>query len=131
MIGFIGGGKMAEALIKGIVAQGNTNIFVAEILEDRRRYLETTYGIKTTAFNKSVAATCATLILAVKPQDMAAVLDEVADEITEDRVVVSVAAALTLEFFQRRLKTKKIVRVMPNTPVFVKEGMTALAFNEA
>ena len=130
MIGFIGGGKMAEALIKGIIAQGNRNIFVSELLTDRRHYLETTYGIKTTACNKNVASTCATLILAVKPQDMAAVLDEVANEITEDRIVISIAAALTIDFFKNRLKTQKIVRVMPNTPVFAQEGMTALAFSD-
>ncbi len=130
MIGFIGGGKMAEALIKGIIAQGNRNIFVSEIVADRQHYLETTYGIKTTASNKNVAATCSTLILAVKPQDMATVLDEIAQTITADKTVVSIAAALTLEFFQQRLKTQKIVRVMPNTPVLVQEGVTALAFSD-
>ncbi len=130
MIGFIGGGKMAEALIKGIIAQGNRSLFVSEILEDRRRYLETTYGIKTTASNKDVAATCSTLILAVKPQDMVTVLDEIAQTVTADQTVVSIAAALTLEFFQQRLTTPKIVRVMPNTPVLVQEGMIALAFSD-
>lgn len=130
MIGFIGGGKMAEALIKGLITQGNRSLFVSEILADRRRYLETTYGIKTTADNKDVAATCSILILAVKPQDMATVLDEIAQTVTVDKTVVSIAAALTLEFFQQRLKTPKIVRVMPNTPVLVQEGMTALAFSD-
>jgi pyrroline-5-carboxylate reductase len=130
MIGLIGGGKMAEALIKGIIAQGNRSLFVSEILADRRRYLENTYSIKTTASNKDVAATCSTLILAVKPQDMTTILDEIAQTVTADQTVVSVAAALTLEFFQQRLTTPKIVRVMPNTPVLVQEGMTALAFSD-
>jgi pyrroline-5-carboxylate reductase len=130
MIGFIGGGKMAEALIKGIVTQGNKNIFVSELLENRRRYLETSYNVKTYGSNQEVAHTCQTLIIAVKPQDMPTVLDEIAHVITEDKIVISVAAGLTLNFFQKKLTTKKIVRAMPNTPVFVQEGMTALSFGE-
>lgn len=130
LIGFIGGGKMAEALIKGMGTQGNKNIVVSEILEERRQYLGTTYGIKTTQSNQEIASTCAVIILAVKPQNMATVLDEVADSITEDKIVVSIAAGITLEYLQKKLKTKKIVRVIPNTPALVQEGMTALSFNE-
>ncbi len=130
MIGFIGGGKMAEALIKGIITQGDSKIFVSEILEDRRRYLKAAYGIKTSAVNTEITKSCAIIILAVKPQDMNTVLDEIADSITKDKIVVSIAAGLTIEYFQNKLKTKKIVRAMPNTPVLEKEGMTALSFSK-
>ncbi len=131
MIGFIGGGKMAEALIKGITSQGNKNIIVSDFLEARRRHLETTYGITITESNKKVAAIGKIIILAVKPQDMATVLDEIADSITEEKIVVSIAAGLTIDYFQKRLMTKKIARVMPNTPVLEKEGMTAISFSKA
>lgn len=130
MIGFIGGGKMAEALIKGIVGQDSVSLYVSERLEERRRYLESSYKIKTTASNKDVAVACDTIILAVKPQDMTALLDEIADYIKEDKIVVSIVAGLTLAFFQQKLKTKKLVRVMPNIPVIVQEGMSALSFEE-
>lgn len=128
MIGFIGGGKMAEALIKGFIAQGDKDIFVSERLKERRHYLKTSYKIKTTESNKKIAATCKIIILAVKPQDMTTVLDEIVGSITEDKTVISIAAGITLDFFQQKLNTKKIVRAMPNTPVLVQEGLIALSF---
>ncbi|HKN19542.1 MAG TPA: NAD(P)-binding domain-containing protein, partial [Dissulfurispiraceae bacterium] len=121
MIGFIGGGKMAEALIKGITSKGNKNIFVSEPIEERRLYLESTYGIKASASNKEVADSCRVIILAVKPQNMAAVLAEIAASITGDKTVVSIAAGITLAFLEEKLKTRKLVRVMPNTPAIVQE----------
>ncbi len=130
MIGFIGGGKMAEALIKGIVTHGNKNIFVSERLETRRLFLEKAYDIKVTESNKKIADTGKIIILAVKPQDMIVLLDEIRDSITEDKIIISIAAGITLDFFQKNLHTKKIVRVMPNTPVLVQEGMIAMSFGE-
>lgn len=130
MTGFIGGGKMAEALMKGITSQGNRNIFVSEPLEERRRYLEATYGVKTSSSNKEVAEDCNIVILAIKPQNMAAVLDEIAGSVTEDKTVVSIAAGITLSFLQNKLKTKKLIRVMPNTPAIVQEGMSVLSLCE-
>lgn len=126
MIGFIGGGNMAEALIKGAVS----GLLVSEPREDRRKYLEQTYGIKTTESNKEVASSCNIIILAVKPQNMAAVLDEIADLITEDKTVVSIAAGITLSYLQSKLKTKKLIRVMPNTPAIVQEGMSVMSLCE-
>jgi len=133
MIGFIGGGNMAEAIIKGIRSQESgvrRDIFVSEPREDRRKYLESSYGIKTTLSNKEVAATCNIIILAVKPQNMAAVLDEISDLITEEKTVVSIAAGITLSFLQLKLKTKKLIRVMPNTPAIVQEGMSVMSLCE-
>jgi pyrroline-5-carboxylate reductase len=130
MTGFIGGGKMAEALIKGITGQGGKDIFVSEPLLERRRYLENSYGIRTTPSNKEVAESCGIIILAVKPQNMAAVLDEIADSIPEEKTVVSIAAGITLAFLQKKLKTRKLVRVMPNTPAIVQEGMSVLSLCE-
>ncbi len=130
MIGFIGGGKMAEALIKGITSKGNKNIFVSEPLEERRLYLKAAYGIKASASNKEVADACGIIILAVKPQNMAAVLDEIEASITGDKTVVSIAAGITLAFLQEKLKTGKLIRVMPNTPAIVQEGMSVLSLCE-
>lgn len=127
MIGFIGGGKMAEALIKGITLHGIKDILVSDFLEKRRSYLEATYNISVTALNKEVASTCNIIILAVKPQDIPLVLDEIAPDITQDKTVVSIAAGITIDFFQKKLATKKIIRVMPNTPVFVQEGMSIIS----
>ncbi|HXX57334.1 MAG TPA: pyrroline-5-carboxylate reductase [Thermodesulfovibrionales bacterium] len=130
MVGFIGGGYMAEALIKGMTSQGMRDIIVSEPREERRKHLEQSYGIKTTHVNRSVASSCAITILAVKPQNMAAVLDEIADVITEEKTVVSIAAGITLSFLQSKLKTKRLVRVMPNTPAMVQQGISVISLCE-
>jgi pyrroline-5-carboxylate reductase len=130
MIGFIGGGNMAEAIIKGIAAKHARNIMVSEPRDERRAYLEKTYSVKTTPRNKDVASNCDIIILAVKPQDMGSVLDELFDAVSEDKTVVSIAAGITLTFLLSRLKTKKIVRVMPNTPALIQEGMSVMSMCE-
>lgn len=130
MIGFIGGGNMAEALIKGLMAKGQAalrDILVSEPREERRGYLEKSYKVKTTASNREVAGACRVIILAVKPQTMADVLEEIGDRVTEDTTVVSIAAGITLAFLQSRLKTKRLLRVMPNTPALVQEGMSVIS----
>ncbi|MEW6738363.1 MAG: pyrroline-5-carboxylate reductase [Nitrospirota bacterium] len=133
MIGFIGGGNMAEALIKGAVSSQQSavsGLLVSEPREDRRKYLEQTYGVRTMSDNREVASSCNIIILAVKPQNMAVVLDEIADLITEDKTVVSIAAGITLSYLQSKLKTKKLIRVMPNTPAIVQEGMSVMSLCE-
>lgn len=133
MIGFIGGGKMAEAIIKGIrnhrleVAK---DIIASEPIEERRRYLEKNYDIKVTPSNSEVATKSNIIILAVKPQDMAQVLDEISGLVGEEKTVVSIAAGISLSYLQQRLKTKKLIRVMPNTPALVQEGMSVISLCE-
>ncbi|HYA12574.1 MAG TPA: pyrroline-5-carboxylate reductase [Thermodesulfovibrionales bacterium] len=130
MIGFIGGGNMAETIIKGIAAKYTGDIMVSEPRDERRAYLEKTYSVKATPRNKDVASNCDIIILAVKPQDMGSVLEELFDAVSEDKTVVSIAAGITLTFLLSRLKTKKIVRVMPNTPALIQEGMSVMSMCE-
>ncbi|NTU42090.1 MAG: pyrroline-5-carboxylate reductase [Nitrospirales bacterium] len=133
MIGFIGGGNMAEALIKGIVGSrqsANKGIIVSEPREDRRQYLEQTYGVKTTASNREAASAGGIIILAVKPQNMTDVLEEIKGDVTAEKTVVSIAAGITLSFLQSGLTTSRLIRVMPNTPALVQKGMTVLSLCE-
>jgi pyrroline-5-carboxylate reductase len=130
MIGFIGGGNMAEALIKGMVQAGMKDIIVSEPREDRRAYLEKTYSVKTTSDNKEIVKQSAIVILAVKPQNIDDVTSEVAPFVTGEKLVVSIAAGITLPYLTSRLATSKIVRVMPNTPALVQEGMSVLSMCE-
>lgn len=127
MIGFIGGGNMAGALIKGMTEKGMKEIIVSEPREERRNELQRLYGIKTTVSNREVIASCDIIILAVKPQNMEAVLDEIAGDVTEKKVVVSIAAGITLPYLSSKLKTELIIRVMPNTPALVQEGMSVMS----
>ena len=129
MIGFIGGGNMAEALIKGIAAKHGKDIIVSEPLADRRGYLEKTYRVKTTSDNKEVLKNCTAIILAVKPQNMAEVTAEISD-MTNDKLIVSIAAGIPISYLSSRLKTTKIIRVMPNTPALIQEGMSVMSMCE-
>jgi pyrroline-5-carboxylate reductase len=127
MIGFIGGGNMAEAMMKGMTAKGMRDVFVSEPREERRRELASKYGVKTTSSNRDVVSESDIIILAVKPQNMSSVLEEISQVVTEEKTVVSVAAGTTLSYLESKLKTKQLIRVMPNTPALVQEGMSVMS----
>ena len=129
-IGFIGGGNMAEAMIKGMTAQGMKDILVSEPTPEKREHLVMQYNVETTASNRDVTTACDMIILAVKPQIMEAVLSEIGDTITGDKTVMSIAAGITLTYLSSRLNTKKLIRVMPNTPALVQEGMSVMSLCE-
>jgi len=130
MIGFIGGGNMAEALIKGMTGRGMRDIAVSERRQGRRDYLKKTYGVQVMDDNRALAAMADIIVLAVKPQDMEGLLNEIADSVAEGKAVVSVAAGITLSYYQRRLRAKKIVRAMPNVAALEQEGMSVLSLCE-
>jgi pyrroline-5-carboxylate reductase len=130
MIGFIGGGNMAEAMIKGITLSGKKDIMVSELRAERRAYLESTYNVKATPDNKEVVKNCDIIILAVKPQNMDDVTGEIAGLITPEKLIISIAAGITLSYLSARLKTSQVIRVMPNTPALVQEGMSVLSLCE-
>jgi pyrroline-5-carboxylate reductase len=130
MIGFIGGGNMAEALIKGMTGSGMRDVMVSEPREERGAHLAETYGVKVSGDNREVVSSSDIVILAVKPQHMAEVLDEVGDLMTGEKTVVSIAAGITLSYFEQRLETTKIIRVMPNVAAMAQEGMSVLSLCE-
>lgn len=117
-IGFIGAGKMAEALVKTILNNKITdNIVTSDIDNNRLSYIKKELNIKTTNSNKEVLE-ADIIFLAVKPQ----VIDSVLDEIKEtNKLVVSIAAGITLGYLESKLKKARVVRVMPNTPCLVGE----------
>jgi pyrroline-5-carboxylate reductase len=130
MTGFIGGGNMAEALIKGMAARGMKEIIVSEPRGERREHLEKAYGVRATPDNLEAVRESAIIILAVKPQSMDGVLDEIKDAVTEEKAVVSIAAGIPLSYLEGRLRTKKLFRVMPNVAATVGEGMSAISVCE-
>lgn len=130
MIGFIGGGNMAEALIRGLVKDGKRNIIVSDPVEEKRRYLEKCYGIKTTSFNNDVVKSADIIVLAVKPQNIREVLEEIKDNISDAHTVVSIAAGIPLNLIKNYLNTDKLIRAMPNLAATVGESMTVLAICE-
>ncbi len=126
-IGFIGGGNMAEALLKGITAHGMKEIYVSDPAAERRRYLKQHYNVETAESNTQIVAACDIIILAVKPQVMDRVTEEIGSKVTESKTIVSIAAGITLAYLSSRLNTGKLIRVMPNTPALVQKGMTVMS----
>jgi pyrroline-5-carboxylate reductase len=134
-LGFIGGGNMAEALIKGLVAASffdSKNIFVSEPSKSKRDALHTKYKIKTTDDNDELGKKCDILIFAVKPQVLKEVLRDIRSVVGSDKLLISVAAGVPICIIDRVLRgdSKKkfsVVRTMPNTPSLVQEGVTAIA----
>ncbi|MBV2361778.1 pyrroline-5-carboxylate reductase [Streptomonospora nanhaiensis] len=129
MIAIIGGGKMGEALLAGLLATGYepTQVLVTEPHPDRAAELRERYGVAAAPLADS-AARASTLVLAVKPQDMVEVLDDLSPHLKPDCLVVSIAAGITTALLEKHLPADTpVVRAMPNTPALVGKGMTAVA----
>src|SRR3954471_6916370 len=128
---FLGGGQMAQAIARGVIAAGllkPEQIAASEIRADRRDYLESKVGIKAVATNTEAVELGDVILLAVKPQDTAVVLSEIGEQVRPDQVVVSIAAGVTLSKLEAPFKTSvPVIRVMPNTPCLVGQGMAAIA----
>lgn len=126
---------MGEALIKGIITSGlyqKENILVAEPNDFRRDHLETTYGIKIFHNNGPIFENCRIVMLCVKPQTMKFLLEDCRDRINQEHILISVAAGLPISFYVNTIgkNETKIIRVMPNTPALVLEGVSALSRNK-
>ncbi len=133
-IGFLGGGRMAEALVRGILQGGLVtadDIHVVDPDSGRCRLMEDTYKI-TASTEYTPVWDCDIIILAVKPQVMGILLDECRDHIQPKHLLVSIAAGIPLEFMEQRLAEGcRVVRVMPNTPALVLAGASALSPGKA
>ena len=125
----LGAGQMGEALISGLLRAGvaPAEVTAAARRDDRARQLRDSYGIE--VVGAQVAAEQAdTLVITVKPQDMGALLDQIAPGMSGDKLVISVAAGITTSFIERRLPGEvPVVRVMSNTPVLVDEAMSVIS----
>ena len=131
-IGFLGGGNMAEALIKGITAAKvykPENIFVSDIRVERLDFLAKEYGVKTAEANSELAAKVDILVLSVKPQSMTEALESIAIVLKKDLLVISIAAGIKVANITDVLGDVAVVRVMPNTPALIGEGAAALFAN--
>ncbi|HEY3733269.1 MAG TPA: pyrroline-5-carboxylate reductase [Streptosporangiaceae bacterium] len=129
MIGILGAGKMGEALISGLLRAGRpaSRIVAVARRPQRAAELHERYGVQLTSAAEAVKA-ADTLLLTVKPQDMTALLDEIAAGLPAGRLVISVAAGITTSFIERRLPPDvPVVRVMSNTPVLVDEAMSVIS----
>lgn len=134
MIGFIGLGNMAGAMIGGMLGKGIVkaeDIIGSAKTEYTVKEAADKYHIRTTTDNRKVAESAGILFLAVKPQFMADVIAEIKDYITDDILIVSIAAGKTIEDITKMFgKEIRLIRCMPNTPALVGEGCTGVCRNE-
>lgn len=133
-IAFIGGGAMAEAIIKGITGSGlvaGSTIAVGEHTPERCTYLNETYGVNATTDNKEAVREADLVIFAVKPQVApVALTKELIAEFKEDAWVLSIMGSVTLEMLHGYAPNFPVIRTMPNTPLAVGAGMTAICCDE-
>lgn len=129
-IGFIGGGAMGEALLAGILKSGLTlpeNLYVSDIESSRLDYLQEKLGVNTVVSNSILVKTVDIVVLAVKPHVIPDVLQEIASLHIEGKTFFPVAAGITTSFVESFFsKSVAVVRVMPNTPCLVGEGISAI-----
>jgi len=128
-LAIIGGGKIGEALLSGLLRRsaGPDDILVVEHYPERIRYLSERYRIRVVEVAEAVRS-CSTILIAVKPQDIDRLLHQLADLVTAEHLVVSVAAGITTARIERGLPAgPAVVRCMPNTPALVDEAMTAIS----
>jgi len=124
-IGFLGAGKMAEAILAGLLKSGGKiNAAACEQLPERREFLRAKYGIDVSPDADALRG-ADVVVLAVKPQDLAAALAPIARWVSSRHLVVSIAAGWTLARLEAALPPARVVRVMPNLPVLAGEGMSA------
>ena len=130
-VGFVGAGNMGEALIKGLVEANLVPaeaIYATDVRLERLKELDRQYGIQVASDNEAMVRAVDIVILAVKPQIMEAVLQEIAPAVTRRKLLISIAAGVSTAKIRAALaKDARLIRVMPNTPALVLEGVTAIA----
>ncbi|MCQ6962588.1 pyrroline-5-carboxylate reductase [Methanolobus chelungpuianus] len=130
-IGFIGTGKMGSALIKGISGAGIvpcSGIYASDVFEASLRELRDSLGVNVTQDNREVVNKSDIIVLAVKPQILKSVLSSIKDDITGDKLMISIAAGVKLEAIENELSEgTHVVRVMPNIAATVAEAASAVA----
>ncbi|BBO75025.1 pyrroline-5-carboxylate reductase [Desulfosarcina widdelii] len=130
-IGMVGTGNMGKALIDGLIASGTAkagNIICSDASEQQLASVREKYGVETTTDNIAVVKAADIVIYAIKPQIMASVLKETADFLDMSKLIISIAAGVPMAAIESLLnKELRLIRVMPNVAVAVKEGATAIA----
>ena len=133
-LGFIGAGNMAKAMMGGILKNEillPEDVIASDLYQPGLERTKEELGIAVTTDNQEVVKKAEVVVLSVKPQFYAAVIEEIREVVSEGQVIVTIAPGQTLEHLQELFgKPVKIVRTMPNTPALVGEGITGVCKNE-
>jgi pyrroline-5-carboxylate reductase len=126
-IAFIGGGNMGEAMLSAILEKGLSApeaISVSDIKESRRQYMGQKYGVAVTESNRLAVEKGDIVVLAMKPQDLAGVMAELNGQLKSSQLVLSIIAGARISTMCQGLNHSRVVRVMPNTPAQIGQGMS-------
>lgn len=127
----VGGGNMGEALVSGLVRSGSwkpSQITVCDVRHDQLAQLQLRYKVRASADNRWAARDASIILLAVKPQHMKSVLEDLGPVIRQTQLVLSIAAGVTTRFIEMFLaKGVPVIRIMPNTPSLIGAGAAAIA----
>ncbi|WP_088013459.1 pyrroline-5-carboxylate reductase [Gottfriedia acidiceleris] len=133
-IGFIGCGKMAQAMIGGLIDSNvieKNQIYVSARSNETLVKVKDLYNVQTLNSNIDIAKQVDYLFLAVKPDLYPTIIEEIKEVVSTNTVIITIAAGITLEGVEKSFgKEVKIVRTMPNTPSLVREGMSVLCHNQ-
>jgi pyrroline-5-carboxylate reductase len=130
-IGFLGGGNMAGAMIRGLIHSGAVTadqIWASDVKGERLDELRDKYGVHTTTVNEDLARWADVIVIAVKPQIVDRILGALSASLNESDLVISIAAGVPIEALEARLPGgARVVRAMPNTAAIALAGATAIA----
>jgi len=131
LFGFIGTGNMGYPLMKAAIRTfGENEVLFSETSAERRKAVSNETGIAFVTGSAELARQCKYLVLAVKPQSFPQLLAELKTAVTDEHIIISIAAGITIDYIKEKLgRTVRIVRAMPNTPAQVSEGMTGISFS--
>ena len=130
-VAFLGGGRMGEALVSGLIRSGGRTtdeLMVTCRREERAAELADRLSVATSLSNPEAVTWASTLVLTVKPQDMETLLEQIAEQLTPGHLVISFAAGIRTSFIERfGPDGMPVVRVMSNVPVLVDEAMSVIS----
>ena len=118
---------MGEAMLSALLDKGlskSQDISVSDVSDTRREYLKQKYGVTITNDNRKAVEKAEVVVLAIKPQNLAEVMSELTGQLDPAQLVLSIIAGATIKTLSSGLSHKRIVRVMPNTPAQIGEGMS-------
>lgn len=132
-VGFVGCGNMGSSMVGGLIKSGflkADNIVVSTKTKESAKKLEEQFGVITTLDSKIVAKEAEVIILAVKPFLYKQIINEIKSELTEDKLIITIAAGITINNMEEWISSDaKVIRTMPNTPALVGEAMSAVCPN--
>lgn len=129
-IAFIGCGNMGEALLKGILDKRlfkPSDVIITDIRSSRRGYIRKTYHISAISSNIEAVKRSDIIILAVKPKDIPLVIEEIG-AILKNKLIITIAAGITIKYIMQKTDATRIIKAMPNTPALVGAAITAISF---